>query len=577
MFKKKKELLYYVGQEIPTTSNDRYRFLDKTTISALKTGRFRMLFIAYCFIFSFAILSLRLFEQTILKKNTIIPHRTELLAGDLPMKRSDIIDRNGTILATSLPTVDLYVDAREINNVQKMAEDILNVLPSLDKEDLLKRLYSKTSFKYLKRNLTPKEQSEINRLGYPQLNFTDGEKRIYPQGSLFAHLIGLTDIDNKGIAGIEKFFQDSLTSNKTPLQLSIDIGIQNIVRYELNKAIEKFRASGGASIVMDTQNGEILALCSLPDFDPNLPETQTENNIFNRATLGIYEVGSIMKLFTVAIGLETKAITPDDRVDATKPLKYGRFAITDYQGKNRFLTIPEVLIYSSNIGSAKIAGAVGIEKQKDFLSRFGFLTPVKIELPEKGHPMYPDTWKEINGTTISYGYGLAISPLHISIAVSALVNDGLYVHPTLLKEGNVNEAQTQIISTKTSRIMRHIMRAVVDIGSGKNANIQGFLVGGKTGSAEMQDLHGKYVQGSLRTSFVGVFPMDEPHYVVLVMLENPQKRKEDWYFNTAGWNSVPTAGRIIETIAPHLGIAPRLEIEKPSYIEVAYEQYKHKK
>ena len=577
MLRRKKTPYYYVGQEIPTSSNDRYRFLDKTTVSALKTGRFRMLLVAYLFLIAFAVLSVRLFEQTILKKNTVRPQHSLLVAGDLPVNRADIVDRNGTILATSLPTVDLYVDARDISNPEQMAQDILKILPTLDKEELLEKLKSQSSFKYLKRNLTPKEQYAINRLGYPQLNFTDGEQRIYPQSHLFSHIIGLTNIDNKGIAGLEMAFHQRLTTDKQPLQLSVDTGVQNIIRYELAKAMDTFSASAGAALVMNAQNGEIIALTSLPDFDPNRPATRTDYNIFNRATLGLYEVGSVMKPFTVAMGLETGLITPDDRVDATKPLRLGRFTVTDFQGKNRFLTIPEVLIYSSNIGSAKIGMAVGVEKQKAFLERFGLLSVVPCELPERGRPIQPDTWREVNGATISYGYGIAVSPLHMATAVSALVNGGLYRPPTFLKNGNKDMPATQIISPKTSQILRHMMRAVIDIGSGKRANIKGYLVGGKTGSAEMQDLHGRYIKGTLRTSFVGAFPMDNPQYVLYVMLENPKKRKEDWYFNTAGWNAAPTGGAMIEAIAPHLGVTPKEELEKPSYIEVAYEQYKPKK
>lgn len=577
MFKHKKDIFFYVGKEIPITSNDRYRFLDKTTVSALKTGRWRMLFIAYLFLCAFGILGLRLFQQTILERNTVPAHRTTLAATDLPVNRADIVDRNGVLLATSLPTVDLYVDARHMWDIQKMADDIIGILPSLNRENLIEKLSSKSSFKYLKRNLTPREQFAINRLGYPQLNFTDGEQRLYPQSQLFAHLIGLTDIDNQGIAGIEKAFDKQLVTEKKPLVLSVDIGIQNIVRHELFEAVKKFRASGGAALVMNAKTGEVLALNSLPDFDPNRPSTRHDTNIFNRATLGVYEVGSVMKLFNAAIGLETRTVTPFDKVDATQPIKFGRFTITDYQGKNRYLNIPEVLVYSSNIGSAKIAMAIGVDKQKEYLTRFGFLSKVTCELPELGRPMQPATWKEVNGATIAYGYGIAVSPLHVGAGVSALVNNGLYLHPTFLKDGNKDEPATQVLSEKTSQIMRYMMRAVVDIGSGRNANVKGFLVGGKTGSAEMQDLNGRYIQGSLRTSFVGAFPMDDPTYVVFVMLENPKKREEDHYFNTAGWNATPTAGHIIESIAPHLGVAPKEEMEKPVYIQQAYEQYKRKK
>lgn len=569
-------ITYAVGTEIPVAATDRYRFLNPETVAALNTGRNRLFLVMFGFTCLFAILLGALFYQTILKRHiqTRIPSAVNFEY--LPVKRADIVDRNGVIIATTLPTVDVYVDARDIEDPEKMAQDLINILPSLKKDELLTKLKSKHSFKYLKRNLTPKEQFQVNALGYPQLNFVEGERRVYPQGSLFAHILGITDIDNQGIAGVEKAFNERLTSQREPLRLSVHTGIQNIAHHELENAIKTFRADGGAAIVFNVKNGEILALTSLPDYEPNLPSSFSNNKLFNRATVGVYEVGSVMKLFTVAIGLETKSIVPTDSVDATKPLAIGKRPITDFQPQSRMLTIPEVLIYSSNIGTAQVILKVGAEKQKEYLKKCALLDPLQFELPEKAAPLKPTRWSEVDMTRISYGYALSISPLHIAASVSALVNGGLYNHPTILKDGNQDQIQTRVFSEKTSQIMRHMMRAVADIGSGKRANITGYRVGGKTGSAQLTDTRGRYIEGKVRTSFVGVFPMDDPQYLVFVMLENPQKRKEDWYFNSAGWNAAPTGGKIIEAIAPHLGITPKEDEPRPKYMQKAYDIY-HKK
>ncbi|MBP5160940.1 MAG: penicillin-binding protein 2 [Alphaproteobacteria bacterium] len=569
-------ITYAAGTEIPLATSDRYRFLNAETVAALHTGRTRLFFVMFCFTCLFSVLLGALFYQTILKKHIQTRTPSALNFEYLPVKRADIVDRTGVVIATTLPTVDVYVDAREIDDPEKMADDLIQILPSLKKAELLEKLKSKNSFKYLKRNLTPTEQFKVNALGYPQLNFVEGERRVYPQGSLFAHILGITDIDNQGIAGVEKAFNERLTTQKEPLTLSVHTGIQNTVHHELENAIKTFRADAGAAIVFNVKNGEILALTSLPDYEPNLPSSFSNDRLFNRATVGVYEVGSVMKLFTVAIGLETKSIVPTDSVDATKPLAIGKRPITDFQPQSRMLTIPEVLIYSSNIGTAQVILKVGAEKQKEYLKKCALLDPVQFELPEKAAPLKPSRWSEVDMTRISYGYALSISPLHIAASVSSLVNGGLYNHPTILKDGNKGQIQTRVFSEKTSQIMRHMMRAVADIGSGKRANIKGYRVGGKTGSAQLTDTRGRYIEGKVRTSFVGVFPMDDPQYLVLVMLENPQKRKEDWYFNSAGWNAAPTGGKIIEAIAPQLGITPKDDEPRPQYMQRAYDIY-HKK
>ncbi len=561
-----KETFYAPGEEIPIRARDRYTALDNKTVQALKIGQGRIAFLIFCFMTVFAVMVGRLFQLTVLQRTRFVEQNSVFVQAP----RADIVDRNGTILAISLPIVDLYIDARKVENPKEIARRLVKVLPDLDLKETYAKIASKSSFKYLKRNLTPKEQNAVNRLGIPILNFETRTQRIYPQGALFSHILGLTNIDDVGVSGIEKAFNHRLSSSSAALQLSVDANVQEKVRSVLMEYASKFEAAGAAAIVMDVNTQEILSMVSLPDYDPNQGRETLSNALFNRATLGIYESGSIMKVFAVALGLESGKIKPDDMIDATKPYKLANYMISDYRGQNRPLTVSEVLIHSSNIGSSKIALMVGGEKQKEFLEKLGFLSPLVFELPEKARPRFPKVWRDINTATISYGYGLASSPLHVLTALSTLVNGGYYRPPTLLRHGNADRPQMQVLTEKTSRIIRHMMRAVADIGSGKRANVKGYLVGGKTGSAEMQDERGRYIPGSLRTSFIAAFPMDKPRYAVIVMMENPKKTKETAGFNTAGWNVVPCAGKIIEKIAPYLGVAPRPEEEQPSYIQASY-------
>ncbi|MBO7332241.1 MAG: penicillin-binding protein 2 [Alphaproteobacteria bacterium] len=578
-FKKKNEQTYPLGQELPLRQTERYYFLDEGTVSVLKTGRMRILFLCIGFTLLFLVIIVRLFQQTVLNRTLLKTPEFTLDENYIPVSRASIIDRCGNVLAISLPVSDLYVNASEVENPKEMAEDIVSVLPDLSVNEVYEKLASKAHFKYLKRGLSPQEQYRVNALGYPQLNFDPVEKRIYPQGPLFSHILGLTDVDGNGVAGIEKAFNNRLYESKEPIQLSLSLAVQDVVRSTLISAVQKHQAAGGAAIVMDIHTAEVLALVSLPDYNPNLRETRTNETLFNRATVGVYELGSVMKIFTAALGLESGLFKVTDTIDASDEfLKVGWHKITDLpHPEGRILTYPEVLIYSSNIGAAKIGMAVGAEKQQDFFKSLGLMDTLSFELPEKATPLTPNTWGDTTTVTASYGYGLSFTPLHVATAASALVNGGTYLYPTILKDGNKGRASTRVLSEKNSADLRSMMRAVIDIGTAKKANIEGYLVGGKTGSAEILGEDGKYQKGKLRTSFISVFPTDEPKYVVFVTMENPQKLKEHFYFNTAGWNAVPTGGEIIKGIAPVLGIMTKQEQPLPAFMKPAYEYVENKK
>lgn len=571
MFKKKTESFYFPCQEIPLQKMDKWRYLDMTTRRQLKIASGRMGFISFWFLLAYAVIIGRLFYLTVMNYEPRTFQST--VQTNYALNRHNILDRNGIILATSLPTWDLSVDPALVKGDPKeIAEKIHAALPDIDMENIYNKITSNAGFKYIKRNLTPKERSAVNWLGYYFLSETKGEKRVYPQGSLVAHLLGGVDIDNIGIAGIEKAYDTELMDKD--VQLSIDVSVQEMVRNALVQGIEKFKAEGGLALVMDINNGEILASVSLPDYDPNIPAGKGGKERFNQATLGTYEFGSVFKLFNTALGLESKTITVNDVFDASKPLKLkGAKAIEDYRGQNRPLTVPEILIHSSNIGSAQIGLKIGWEKQKEFFGRFGFYEKLPIALPERAQPQYikKEKWNEVESSRLAYGYGISVSPLHLIAGVASLANGGLYHTPTFIKGGNDGKSEMRVISEDTSKKMRHMMWAVVNYELKKDNPSALYAVGGKTGSKQAL-ANGRYVEGSLRTSFVGVFPMNDPKYIVLISYDDPKKVKETFMFNTAGWNAKATGLQIIGEIAPYFGIEPVIEWKQPAYIERATER-----
>ena len=572
MFKKKVESFYFPCQEIPLKKMDKWRYLDMTTRRQLKIASGRMGFIAFWFLLIYAIIIGRLFYLTVM--NYEPRSFKSITQTNYALSRRNILDRNGIILATSLPMWDLSVNpalVRDRPDAFEIAEKIATAL-GMNQEEVFKKITSSSGFEYIKRGIVPAEYDAINWLGYYFLSALPIEKRVYPQGSLIAHLLGGVDIDNIGIAGIEKAYDTTLVDKD--VQLSIDVSVQEMTRNALVQGIEKFKAEGGLALVMDINNGEILASVSLPDYDPNIPAGKGGKERFNQATLGTYEFGSVFKLFNTALGLESKTITVNDIFDASKPLKLkGAKAIEDYRGQNRPLTVPEILIHSSNIGSAQIGLKIGWEKQKEFFGRFGFYEKLPIALPERAQPQYikKEKWNEVESSRLSYGYGISVSPLHLIAGVASLVNGGLYHTPTFIKGGNEGKSETRVISEDTSQKMRHMMWAVVNYELKKDNPAALYAACGKTGSKQALE-KGRYVEGSLRTSFVGAFPMNDPKYIVLVSYDDPKKVKETFMFNTAGWNAKATGLQIIGEIAPYFGVEPVLEWKQPAYIERAIER-----
>ncbi len=539
--------------------------LDGRMKEAVETGRGRLVFGGMLFAGVFVVLVGRLAWLTVPASLVSEPSMARGDGGSArgfapAMERRTITDRNGTMIATNLRMASLYADTRQIGNPDETANRLLTVLPDLPREELVGRLGSGKSFVWLKRNLTPRQQYEINRLGLPGLMFQDEERRLYPLGPLAVHVVGYTDIDRRGISGIEQTLDEELRDTAKagePLELALDLRVQHALRDEIGRSVEYFDAIGGGGLVLDINTGEVLGLVSLPDFDPIRPGSASDEARFNRITLGVYEMGSTMKTINTAMVLENGNAKINSSYDASRPIVVGRFTIKDDHAKNRWLTVPEIYKYSSNIGSAKMAVEAGPAVQRAFLDRLGLLKKAQIELPEVGAPLVPRNWKTVETMTISFGHGLSISPLQLGVATAAIANGGILRPATLLKrpEG-VAVPGTRVVRPDVSDLMRKLMYLVVDEGTGKQAAVDGYLVGGKTGTSEKVGAHGGYMRKKLMTSFVGVFPLNKPRYLVIGVLDEPKGRKETYGFATAGWNSAPTVGRVISRIAPILGVEP---------------------
>ena len=481
--------------------------------------------------------------------------------------RPDLVDRNGEILATDIKTASLYAEPRNIIDPDEATELLTSVLPDLDAPALRKKLAGDAGFIWIEREITPTQREQIHDLGIPGVGFLTENRRFYPGGPAAAHIVGLVNVDNQGIAGLEKYVDDRWLADLheagfargaqlEPVRLSVDTRVQHILRDEILGAIQRYRAIAATGIVLNVETGEVLAMVSYPDFDPNDPVDAQRPDRLNRMSAGAFEVGSVFKSFTFAMALDLGTATLGDRIDASRPIRVGRFTINDFHGKYRVLTVPEVFIYSSNIGSARMALEVGGKNQKAFLGRLGFTRRVKTELPEVALPIVPKKWGELTTMTVAFGHGLAVTPLQVAVADAALVNGGKLIPPTFLAR-SPEEAATlaeQVVSPKTSDAMRYLFRLNVEKGSGRRAEVPGYRVGGKTGTAEKVE-NGRYSASKRLNSFLAAFPMDDPKYVVLIVLDEPKPEKPG-VGATAGRNAAPTVRAVIRRAAALLGVEP---------------------
>jgi cell division protein FtsI (penicillin-binding protein 3) len=531
--------------------------------TAIEIAKGRLVIAVLLFSFAFVVMAARTIELGLTTEAPKSMAHRQITVPPVQFRRADIIDQNGEILATSLATASLYANPSKVKDAADVARRLVAVLPDLSYADVEAKLSSSNHFVWLKRKLSPRQKWAVNALGVPAFKFENEEERLYPHGRLAAHVLGPVDIDNNGLGGVEYFFNERLNDKGqvgNPLKLSIDIRVQYALADELEAAMRAYQAKGAAGLVMDVNTGEVLGMVSLPDFDPNNVRGVGPKERFNRATLGVYELGSTFKTFTFAAALDSGMVDFSDGYDATKPLKVSRFLIRDDHPKKRFLSLPEIFTYSSNIGTARMALDLGAERQQHFLGELGFLQPATIELSEVGAPLYPARWRKVSTVTISYGHGIAVSPLQLSTAIASMVNGGRLLPATLVHNPKGWQQGKRVISPTTSRKIRQLLRMAVTKGTGRRGDAKGYRVGGKTGTAEKPS-HGSYNRKALISSFVGVYPMDDPQYVVFAMLDEPHGTKETFGFASGGWVAAPVVRNVILRTAPLLGVAPKKEDE----------------
>ena len=500
-------------------------------------------------------------------------------ADRLMASRPDLLDRNGEVLATDIRTVSLYAEPHKIVDADEVIEKLATVLPDLDAKSIYGKLSSKSHFQWLRRQLTPKQQSQILALGIPGIGFRPEKRRFYPGGATAAHVVGHVNIDNRGVAGMERYVDSQgladlaavgMTSDQPlePVRLAIDLRVQSIVREVIYSSIDKYQAIGAGAVVLDAQTGEVIAMASAPDYDPNNPAAGAEEGWLNRMSNGTFEMGSTFKAFTTAMALDSGKVKLTDSFDARFPIRIGGFTIKDFHGKGRMLTVPEVFQYSSNIGTAKMADVVGIEGHKEFLTRLGLLSRMQTELPEVAQPSQPREWKKIHSVTISFGHGVSTTPLQTAVAVAALVNGGKLIPPTFLPRTREEaDALAQpVLKPSTSDAMRYLFDFNGTNGSGKRARVEGFDVGGKTGTAE-KVVNGRYSNDKNFNVFISAFPINDPRYVVLTFIDEPKTGEGGG--RTAGLNAAPMVQEIISRSGAILGVKPRFG-EDGSALLVSY-------
>jgi cell division protein FtsI (penicillin-binding protein 3) len=532
-------------------------------------GQNRLRLVGLGFTFCFMAIGVQLGILTLWHGRNTVEHTAAIDSDRLP--RPDIVDRNGVVLATDIRVASLFADPRKILDVEEAVELLTATVPDLDAKVLRQKLSQPNrAFVWLKREVSPAEREAIHALGIPGIDFRTETRRVYPMGRLAAHILGYVDLDSNGIAGIEKYLDDrgalytaSLADPETrsamPATLSIDVRIQHALTDEVAKAITKYRALAGGGVILDVHTGEVLALVSLPDYNPNSLKKEITTDQMNRMTTGVFELGSVIKAVTFAMAFDYGVADLNSRYDARAPLIIGRARIDDYHATHRILTVPEIFINSSNIGTAKMALDVGTERHQEFLRRVGLFDRLITEVPESAKPILPARWGKLVTATAAFGHGFAVQPLQGASVVAGLLNGGVLIPPTFIKRDR-SEAEglgRRVVKPETSEKLRYLFRLNAQKGTASKADVIGYRVGGKTGTAE-KVVNGRYVHDQRLNAFIGAFPMEAPRYVILVLLDNPQPLPETYGFATAGWNAVPAGGRIIERIAPMLGVEPVL-------------------
>ncbi len=561
-----------VGAQRPASGLKRaWRQMWRLKLSA---GSSRIVIVGGVFVCMYAAISARL-VQIGLKPDG--PQSFKHTAAEMTSgSRPDILDRNGELLATDVKTTSVFVEPGRVIDKDEAVELLTAVLPDINAKKLRDELSVSrkgAGFIWIKRGITPRQREEVHRLGLPGVGFLTENRRFYPNGPLAAHVLGATNIDNIGIAGIEKYIDGQglaalhgagfnvPSTDLKPISLSIDLRATHALRDEVMQGMIKYKAKAGAGAVMDVQTGEVIALASLPDFDPNVPTDALNPNNINRLAVGVYEMGSTFKALTTAMAIEYGKVNVSSPVDARGALHFGRFTIKDYHAQNRMMNVTEVFQHSSNIGTARMALMVGVNGHKEFLRRMGQLDRMVTELPENAAPIVPKNWGELNTMTIAFGHGLAVAPLQAMMAVAALSNGGYLTKPTFLKR-DANNPPVQgprVVRPDVSESLRYVMRNNAEKGSARKADIPGYYAGGKTGTAE-KVIGGRYSKNKLFTTFMAITPSDKPKYLFLIVYDEPQGLPETHGYATAAWNAGAVTGLTLARLMPILGVPPRLDL-----------------
>jgi cell division protein FtsI (penicillin-binding protein 3) len=536
----------------------------------------RLLVLGAAFIMLFATVGVRM---AVLAGTEPEEPRAEVTGNPIIGQRADITDRNGRILATNLETHALYAQPPQMIDPAGAARELARIFPELDEERLLRDFTGERKFLWVRRQISPEQMQAVHDIGDPGLLFGPRDMRLYPNGAIAAHILGGAGYGREGVdsaeivgtAGVERFFDARLrdpAAEGEPLALSIDLTVQAAMEEVLDGGMQIMNAKGATGIIMDIHTGEIIAMASLPDFDPNerpaapLTGDQSDNPLFNRAVQGVYELGSVFKIFPIAQALELGLVNAQTMIDTQGPMTWGRFRISDFRNYGPELTVTDVIVKSSNIGTAHIALQIGIERQRAFLDSLGFLAPTQVEMVEAptGAPLLPRDWSEISLLTISYGHGLSTSPLHLAQGYASLLNGGTRVNATLLRQ-DAPVIGPRIVSEAVSAEARSMLRQVVTRGTASFANVEGYEVGGKTGTADKpRAAGGGYYDDKVISTFAGVFPASDPEYVIIVTLDEPVETSGPEPRRTAGWTAVPVAAELIRRTAPLLGLRPQVEV-----------------
>ncbi|SFI53218.1 peptidoglycan D,D-transpeptidase FtsI family protein [Jannaschia pohangensis] len=537
---------------------------------------------AACFVFGFALVGVKM--GAISASEAREPVTGGLSGASIVSARADITDREGRVLATNVMATALYAQPHLMVDSDAAAEGLARIFPDMEAETWKRRFKSGSKFFWLKGNISPEQQQAVFDLGEPGLLFGQREMRVYPNGPIGAHVLGgaqygaqdVRAAEIKGIAGIEAVFNDFLSDpvhEGAPLRLSLDLSVQTTVERVLDSGMRLMGAKGAAAILMDVHTGEIVSMASLPDFDPNdrprvaVSGDQADSPLFNRAVQGVYELGSTFKIFTVAQSLDLGLTNAGTMIDTQGPLRFGRHRIRDFHNYGPRLSVTDVIVKSSNVGTARMAIEIGGARQKAFLGSLGFFEPTPVELTEApgARPIVPARWTEISTMTISYGHGLSASPLHLATAYASLLNGGTRVTPTLLARQGGTPPGPRVVSARVSAEARHMLRQVVTRGTASLAEVEGYQLGGKTGTADKPSPTGGYFDDKTITTFSGVFPSQDPRYVIIVTLDEPQVEAAGEDRRTAGWTAVPIAAEIVRRAAPLLGMRPDFRAEVDTF------------